>query len=153
MTDAPQDRKEHFFAVVLPALKRAGYLEYGAQTRLSAETGMNPGTVSRLVRGKTIPDVEALPPLAKAIGVGALDLLVAAGYLPDEYLESHQPLSETNQSQVGSRPITPEEAADELGITDDVGRAIFLGMVDRLKNSTPGDGQEDEASGGTAAQM
>ena len=153
MTDAPPGREQRFFAVVLPALKRAGYFEYGAQTRLAAETGMSPGTVSRLVRGRTIPDVESLPPLAKAIGVSALDLLVAAGYLPDEYLESQQPLSETKQSQVGSRPITPEEAADELGITDDVGRAIFLGMVDRLKNSAPDDGQEDDASGGEAVQM
>jgi transcriptional regulator with XRE-family HTH domain len=153
MTDAPQGREQRFFAVVLPALKRAGYFEYGAQTRLSAETGMNPGTVSRLVRGKTIPDVESLPPLAKVIGVSALDLLVAAGYLPDEFLQSHQPLSETDPSQVGSRPITPEEAADELGITDEVGRAIFLGMVDRLKNSAPDDSQDDEASGGEAVQM
>ena len=157
MTDAPQGREQRFFAVVLPALKRAGYFEYGAQTRLAAETGMSPGTVSRLVRGKTIPDVESLPPLAKALGLNPLELLVAAGYLPPEYLESQQTLSETNQSQVGSEGITPEEAAeqaaDRLGFTDEVRRSIFLGFVDSLKKTKPVDDQANEASGGAAAQM
>jgi transcriptional regulator with XRE-family HTH domain len=157
MTDAPQDREQRFFAVVLPALKRAGYFEYGAQTRLSAETGMSPGTVSRLIRGKTIPDVESITPLAKAIGISPLDLLIAAGYLPEDFLQSQQVLSETNQSPVGSEKITPEEAAeqsaDRLGFTDDVRRSIYLGFVHSLKKTKPADNQADEAPGGTAAQM
>jgi transcriptional regulator with XRE-family HTH domain len=153
MTDAPQGRAQQFFAVVLPALKTAGYTGYGSQQRLADDTGMSPGTVSRLVRGKTIPDIASFPALAKAIGVPPLELLVLAGILPTESLESHQTLSETNQSQVGSERITPEEAADRLGFHDEVRRSIFFGLVDTLKKSKPDDIEADEDSGGAEAQM
>lgn len=152
MTDAPQGREAKFFALVLPALEEAGYTAYGHQQRLVADTGMNKSTASRLLRGESIPHVKFFPPLAAAIGLDPTELLVAAGHLPPEYLESQQTLSESNQSQVGSEGITPEKAADRLGFQDDVRRAIFLGFVESLKN-TPEEGQANEKSGGAAAQM
>lgn len=151
MTDTPQDREEAFFAVVLPALKAAGYTGYGSQQRLADDTGMSPGTVSRLVRGKTIPDVESIPALAKAIGLDPLDLLVKARYLPADFLEPQQTLSETSRSQVGSEGITPEEAADRLGFHDEVRRSIFFGMIDTLKNAKPENEQPGTPSSGDAA--
>lgn len=154
MTDTPQGRAEKFFAVVLPALKRAGYAEYGSQVRLQEVTGMSAGTASRLVRGKTIPDIQFFPALAKVLDMSPLELLVLAGHFPPSALQSQQTLSETNQSQVGSEGITPESAADRLGFQDDVRRAIFLGFVESLKNTKPeAEGDSDENSGGAAAQM
>ncbi len=154
MKDAPQDRVEQFFAVVLPALRAAGYMEYGAQARLVSDVGISPSTASRLVRGKTIPDIEVFPALAKVLGLTTLELLVAADFLPAEELQSRQTLSETNPSQVGSEvgSLTLEEAADGLGITDEVGRAMFFAMADRLKRTAP-DADQDDAAGGAAAQM
>jgi transcriptional regulator with XRE-family HTH domain len=153
MTDAPQGRVQQFFAVVLPALTEAGYTGYGSQQRLADATGMSPGTVSRLVRGKTIPDIQFFPALAEAIGMSPLKLLVLAGVFPEETLESHQPLSETNQSQVGSEGITPEKAADRLGFHDDVRRAIFVGFVESLRKTEPEGPGETKDSGDAAAQM
>jgi transcriptional regulator with XRE-family HTH domain len=152
MTDAtPQGRAQKFCALVLPALEAAGYTGYGSQQRLVADTGMNKSTVSRLLKGEQIPHVKWFPALAKAIGKDPVELLIAAGILPPEYLESQQTLSENNQSQVGSGSITPEEAAERLGIHDDVGRYTFFAVIDKLK-SPP---HEDDADnpGGTAAQM
>lgn len=153
MTDSPQGHAEQFFAVVPPALKAAGYTGYGSQQRLADATGMSPGTVSRLVRGKTIPDIQFFPALAKVIDMSPLELLVLAGVFPPDALESQKTLSETNQSQVGSEGITPEKAADRLGFQDEVRRAIFLGFVESLKNLKPDGDEANRNAGGTAAQM
>ncbi|MFI1732670.1 helix-turn-helix domain-containing protein [Streptomyces acidicola] len=153
MTDAPQGRVQKFFAVVLPRLKEAGYDGYGSQARLIDATGMSPGTVSRLVRGKTIPDIQFFPALAKVVGMSPLELLVLAGHFPEEALQSQETLSETNQSQVGSKGITPEEAADRLGFHDEVRRSIFFGMIDTLRNAKPDNQNDGTTSGDAAAQM
>lgn len=147
MTDAPTSREERFFALVLPALDRAGYATYGGQQKLVADTGLNKSTASRLLRGETIPHVKFFPKLAKALRLDPVELLVAAEVVPPEYLESQQALSETDRSQVGSS-LTPEEVADQWGILDDVGRFTFFAVVEKLTTD-----EADEAdSGGTAAQ-
>lgn len=153
MTDAPQGREAKFFALVLPALAAAGYNAYGQQQKLMAETGMSSSTASRLLRGESIPHVKSFPALAAAIGLDATEMLVAAEYLPPEYLESQQALSESKQSQVRSEVITPEKAADDLGFQDDVRRAVFLNVVESLKITKPKSVQPDEGSGGAAVQM
>jgi transcriptional regulator with XRE-family HTH domain len=148
MTDAPTERGRRFFALVLPALEEAGYTAYGGQQRLVADTGMNKSTVSRLIKREQIPHVKFFPALATVTGKDPVELLVAADILPPEYLESQQTLSETGQSRVGSGSITPEEAAERLGIHDDVGLYTFLAVVEKLTN----DDADDAAPGGTAAQ-
>jgi transcriptional regulator with XRE-family HTH domain len=152
MTDAPPGREARFFALVLPALEDAGFATYGQQTRLMAETGMSKSTASRLLRGEGMPHVKFFPALAKAIDLDPVELLVASGHLPPEYLESQQTLSENNPSQVGSTRITPETAADRLGFQDEVRRAVFLSVVESLKITKP-DEQSDDDSGGAAARM
>lgn len=153
MTEPPLTREQKFFALVLPALDRAGYTAYGMQQKLMAETGMSSSTASRLLRGESIPHVKFFPSLAVAIGVDATEMLVAAEHLPPEYLESQQTLSENKQSQVGSEGLTPERAADRLGFQDDVRRAVFLNFVESLKLTKPQGVQSDEDAGGSAAQM
>ncbi|WP_326779659.1 helix-turn-helix transcriptional regulator [Streptomyces longwoodensis] len=114
-----------------------------------ADTGMSSSSVSRLIKGEQIPHVKFFPALAAVTGLNPVELLVAAEILPREYLESQQTLSENNPSQVGSDSITPEEAAERLGIRDDVGRYTFLAVVDKLRE----DEAEAENPGGKAAQM
>ena len=149
MTDAPTGREERFFALVLPALERAGYTAYGMQQKLMADTGLNKSTASRLLRGETIPHVKSFPALANALGLDPIELLVAAEVVPPEYLESQQALSETDRSQVGSGSLTPEEAANQLGIHDDVGRFTFFAVVEKLTTEADAD---DADPGGTTAQ-
>ncbi|MET7321463.1 helix-turn-helix transcriptional regulator [Streptomyces sp. NPDC005549] len=146
MTDAPTSREERFFALVLPALERAGYATYGGQQKLVADTDMNKSTASRLLRGETIPHVKFFPKLAKALRLDPVELLVAAEIVPPEYLESQQALSETDRSQVGSN-LTPEEVADQWGILDDVGRFTFFAVVEKLM---PNDADEADPGDATA---
>jgi len=148
MTDAPTRREQQFFALVLPALERAGYTAYGMQQKLMADTGLNRSTASRLLRGETIPHVKSFPALAKALRLDPIELLVAAGVLPPEYLESQQALSETDRSQVGSGSLTPEEAAAQLGIHDEVGRFTFFAVVEKLTEDS-----DDAAPGSSTAQV
>jgi len=152
MTDAPTPRERKFFALVYPALEAAGYTKYGHQQRLMADTGMNKSTASRLLRQEQIPHVKSFPALAKAIGLDPVEMLVAAEILPPEYLESQQTLSETKRSQVGSGSTTLEEAAEGLGIHDDVGKFTFYAVVEKLRNPER-EVSDADTPGGTAAQM
>ncbi|MFF2189299.1 helix-turn-helix domain-containing protein [Streptomyces sp. NPDC058155] len=151
MTDAPT-RAQRFAALVVPAAERAGYIGHGAGARLARDTGMSETSVSRMLAGTSIPKPEFLQPLAEAIGLDVRELLVAGLGLDPKIF---RPLSETEQSQVGSRSITPSEAADRLGITDPIGREMLTATIERLRRlqdeSAPG--QNDSDNGGTAARM
>jgi transcriptional regulator with XRE-family HTH domain len=146
MTDAPT-HAERFAAVVAPAAKAAGYYGHGAQARLAREIGMSESSVSRMLKGQAVPDIKFIDPLAEALGLDAIDLLVHTGLLPRKYLQS-QP--ETDRSPVRSR--TSDDVADEFGITDVVGRHMLAATIERLvREEQEGDGVDD-SHGGTAAQ-
>ena len=145
----PPTHAERFAAVVRPAAAEAGYTGHGSQARLARDTGMSESSVSRMLKGQAIPELRFLAPLADAIGMSPIDLLIKTGLIAPESLRT---LSETEPSQVGSRPITPEDAAERLGIRDEVGRQMFLGVVERLTRYEDASDQAEDSTGGTAAQ-
>jgi len=150
MTDVPQTRAQRFRDIVVPAAERAGYTGHGAKARFSRDTGMPDSSVTRLWQGKALPEARFYSAIAEATGLNLGTLLVEGGVLSHEALRS---LSETDRSQVGSG-LTVEDAADRLGIKDDVGRQIFYATYERLKRlerDTAVDRPTDH--GGTAAQM
>lgn len=130
MTDATPTHAQRFAAVVGPAAKRAGYTGHGAQARLARDTGMSESTISRMLKGQAVPELRVLEPLAVAIGMNPIELLVKTGLLSPE---SRQSLSETDRSQVRSPSIAAEEAADRAGINDAVGRQMLAATIERLK--------------------
>lgn len=146
--DAPHTPAERFLALIRPAAQRAGYLDYGGRARLARDTGITDSTISRMLKGQSIPEVAFFEPLAKALDLSVLDLLVAAGIV------SGPSLSETHPSRVRSVPTTPEEAADALGITSREGVEMFLGVVERLRRGEADEPREndDEATGGQVAR-
>ncbi|CAL9530891.1 helix-turn-helix domain-containing protein [Streptomyces sp. enrichment culture] len=103
----------------------------GARARFAADSGLSPSTVSRLLRGYGATDIGTLTTLAKGLGIPLGEVLVRAGVLSREELDAVQ------HPPTGPRRITPEQAADELGIEDDQARRIFLGMVDTLRTPPP----------------
>jgi transcriptional regulator with XRE-family HTH domain len=151
MTDGTPTRAQRFAAIVVPAAERAGYTGHGAKARFSRDTGMPDSSVTRLWQGKALPDARFYPAIAEAIGLSLGALLVEGGVLSHEALRS---LSETDPSQVRSK-LTVEEAADGLGIKDDVGRQMFYATYERLmrtqQDEAPDNGDADH--GGTAAHM
>ncbi|GAB2731417.1 hypothetical protein [Streptomyces bullii] len=152
MTDTPHQptRAQRFRNIVVPAAERAGYIGHGAKARFARETGMTDSTVTRLWQGTAVPDARFYLKIAEVTGLELGTLLVEGVGLPPEALPS---LSETDRSQVGSG-LSPEEAADRLGIRDDVGREVFFRTVDRLRRLEEDDSTErGNDHGGAAAQM
>lgn len=147
MTDGTPTRARQFAELVVPAAERAGYKGHGAKARFARDTGMTDSTVTRLWQGTAVPDGRFYAAISQVTGIDLGTLLVEGGVLSPEHLQS---LSETGRSQVGSA-LTPEEAADQLGIT--VGRDIFYATVEGLKR-LEAEAPDDQADrGGTAAQM
>jgi len=149
MTDATPTRAQRFRDIVVPAAERAGYTGHGAKARFARDTGMTESSVTRMWQGNAVPDARFYDAISQVIGINLGTLLVEGGVLSPESLQS---LSETDRSQVGSG-LTPEEAAERLGIRDEVGRQLFYATIERLKRleDDPSDTTADR--GGTAAQM
>ncbi|MFF8901723.1 helix-turn-helix domain-containing protein [Streptomyces lydicus] len=143
--DTPPTRAQRFAAAVAPAAHRAGYTGRGANARLARDAGIPESTVSRMMLGKTIPDPKSFEALARAINLPVADLLVEAGIV------SAESLTESTRSQVRSQPASLEEVADELGITDPIGREMFYGTVERLRKQEQQQAP-DGTSGGVAAE-
>ncbi|MGW1533935.1 hypothetical protein [Streptomyces aureus] len=149
MTDATPTRAQRFAALVVPAAERAGYTGHGAKARFARDTGMTESSVTRMWQGGALPDARFYDAISSAVGVDLGALLVEGGILSPESLQS---LSETDPSQVGSS-LTPEEAADRLGIRDEVGRQLFYATIERLQRLENQPGDEAAERGGAAAQM
>jgi transcriptional regulator with XRE-family HTH domain len=149
MTDATPTRAERFRDVVVPAAEQAGYTGHGHKARFARDTGMPESSVGRMWSGKTVPDARFYAAISEAVGVDLGTLLVEGGVLSPEALQS---LSETDRSQVGSR-LTPEGAADRLGIRDEVGRQVFFTTLERLKRLEDDAPDPAADNGGAAAQM
>jgi transcriptional regulator with XRE-family HTH domain len=142
-------RAQRFAAVVVPAAERAGYTGHGAKARFARDTGMTESSVTRLWQGKAIPDPRFFEPITEAAGIHPGVLFVEAGLLSPESLQS---LSETDRSQVGSG-LTPEEAADGLGIQGEVDRQMFFGTIERLRRLQAAKGADHADPGEAAAEM
>lgn len=144
-------RARRFAEIVVPAAERAGYTGHGFKARFARDTGMTESSVGRMWAGASLPDPRFYEAIAEVTGVPLGKLLVESGILKAESLQS---LSETDRPPVSSR-LTPEEAADRLGIRDEVGRQMFLATYERLmrlENEDAADRAADDR-GGTAAQM
>lgn len=125
--DEEPSRAEKFAAVVKPAAARAGYTGRGAIARLARDSGLPETTISRMLAGERIPDPRSFEALASALQISIGELLVGAEIV------STSTLHQIATTPVRSHPISVEEAADDLGITDPVDRQMFAGMVERLR--------------------
>ncbi|MET9291148.1 helix-turn-helix transcriptional regulator [Streptomyces sp. NPDC003077] len=133
MTSRPAHHTPQTFATWLrDQLSVRGYAERGGQKRFSADSGISPATVSRLLRADGLPDLRTLQLLSQALHVALGEILVRAGVAePEDLAAAARPISPD--------PITPAQAAAELGITDPQAIHVFESMVGALR--TPGDGR------------
>jgi hypothetical protein len=149
MTDGTPTRAKQFAAIVVPAAERAGYTGHGAKARFARDTGMAESSVTRMWQGSSLPDARFYAAIAEVTHLDLRTLLVEGGVLTPESLQS---LSETDRSQVGSS-LTPEEAADRLGIRDEVGRQLLYATIERLKRLESESSDHAADNGEAAAQM
>jgi transcriptional regulator with XRE-family HTH domain len=152
MTDqTPVSNLQRFAEYVSAAARRAGYdidsPRGGGKTQLARDSGISASTISRVLSGTRALDPSYFEGLARALRVPLQELLTRAGIISSDSLRTWP------ESAVRSRPITPREAADELGITDPIDREMFLAMVDRLRRQKEAKrARDNEADGGAAAE-
>lgn len=99
----------------------------GGKSAFATDSGISPSSVTRLLRGDGVSDTRVLALLAAALQVPLGEVLVRAGVLEESELRAVQ------HPETGARRITPEQAADELGITDDQSRRLFVNMTQTLQ--------------------
>ncbi|MFJ1731508.1 helix-turn-helix domain-containing protein [Streptomyces sp. NPDC088254] len=108
----------------------------GGRTAFAEDSGISPSTVTRLLRGEMPTDTRILRTLAESIDVPYPEVLVRAGVMTPDELAAIQ-----ERRPAPGRRMTPEEAADELGITDPAERKVFVNMTQTLSRSAPNDGE------------
>ncbi|MGE9695950.1 helix-turn-helix domain-containing protein [Streptomyces sp. CH6] len=101
----------------------------GGQSRFATDAGIGHGTVSRLLRGQAAPETRVLQLIAEALRVPLAEVLIAAGVI------THDQLAAVQTRPPRPAPLTPEEAADELGIRDPQSRALFVSMTETLRTT------------------
>lgn len=100
----------------------------GARTRFADDSGIGRATISRILNGQGATDIRVLTQLAAALGTPLGTVLIIAGLVtPDDLQAIQHPHPNPEQR------ITPEQAADRLGITDPTQRAVFLASVAALQ--------------------
>lgn len=126
-------------------LTRRGYdlsMRGGGRGRFAAESGISASTIGRFLRGDDFtPDIGNLGLLAQALRLPLGEVLVRAGILDESELRGVQ------EPTPGTRHITPEEAADELGITDPQARAVFIATTEALQRQRPAGASDDRRAG------
>lgn len=124
MTDSPIER---LGAYVHRAAIAAGYAidrpRNGELSRLAADSGMSITTLHRLLSGDRMPDPRYLAQLARVLDVPAAELFIEAGILSAADL----------QPRPVTRPLTPDEAADALGIHDEASRGILKEALRKIR--------------------
>ncbi|MEU3096891.1 helix-turn-helix transcriptional regulator [Streptomyces sp. NPDC006967] len=111
------------------ALTRHGYDldERGARRKIAEASGIPPATVSRLLRDTGQPDLSTCYAIGRLLGIRVMPILVRAGHLPPEVLETEPQAPERPHS-----PTTEEEALTALGLTTDTDRAAVRAMINAL---------------------
>ncbi|MFH8403765.1 helix-turn-helix domain-containing protein [Streptomyces sp. NPDC018019] len=128
MTSGAAHSPQTFATWLREQLDQRGYTERGGQKRFATDSGISPATVSRLLRADGIPDLKTLTLLAEAVRVPLGELLVRAAIAkPEDLAAAARPISPD--------PITPQQAAAELGITDPQSVAAFEAMVSALRGT------------------
>ncbi|MGW6566485.1 hypothetical protein [Streptomyces sp. NPDC054975] len=114
-------------------------LRSGGRTRFAEDSGISAASVGRLINSGDVKDIKVLSLLAETLRVPLGEVLVRAGILEESELRAVQNPPPT------PHPMTPDQAADALGIDDDLDRELFRNTVDTLR-------RRRRRSGGQAAQ-
>ncbi|RLU84032.1 transcriptional regulator [Streptomyces griseocarneus] len=106
---------ERFASWVESLMRERGYdidsPRGGGRSRLAEDAGVHRAAVTRLLQRQSLPDLETMRALARALGVGLREMLIESG----KVTEGDLPLPGASCA-AGEGQITPEEACGLLGI-------------------------------------
>ncbi|MCX5362916.1 helix-turn-helix transcriptional regulator [Streptomyces sp. NBC_00124] len=133
------DSRADFGRWLRQQLESRGYdlrIRGGGQGKFAEDSGIGRATISRILSGQGATDTRVLAQLAAALHIPLGEVLVRAGILDPSELRAVQ-----EPPAPGERRITPEQAAEELGLTDEHRRRLFVNMTQTLQRTAPEGGQ------------
>ncbi|CAM5489684.1 hypothetical protein SROCM77S_03972 [Streptomyces rochei] len=92
-----------------------------------------------MLRGQGAPETRVLETLAETLDLPLAEVLVAAGILTRDVLLA------IRQQTPRTDPLTPEAAAEELGITDPQGVELFVSFTETLRRQRAANGGDHAA--------
>ncbi|KFG03533.1 DNA-binding protein [Streptomyces scabiei] len=144
----------HAFAAWIEGVMRAhGYdidgPRGGGRTRLAEDAGVHRAAITRLLQRRSMPDLETMRGLSRALGVPVRDLLIRSGKLTEQDLP-RPPAPPGTTTAAEAQPLSAEQAARALGIPEHL-RAAFVRITEELRHGTAPDSTVPDADAGTDA--
>lgn len=145
-----------FGAHVTRLAKKAGFdLTPGqaGRTELAETAGLSVWAIGRILSGEALPRPENFQRIAQAVNAQTTELLTVAGIIPpEEFKRNPTSASDTNEDVLSpGLPVSPETAADLLGVTHPMVRPGLVQYIDqavRLQNELDRGPQGAAAQGG-----
>jgi len=133
------DHIEEFAAWVEDVMRERGYdidsPRGGGKTKLAEDAGVHRAAITRLLQRQSMPDLETMRGLSRALGIPVRDVLIRSGKLTEEDLPQ-APAPPTEPAATGGPYLSAEQAAAALGIPENL-RAAFVQITEQLRLGTP----------------
>lgn len=152
-SDAEQVKE--FAAWIEAVMRRRGYdidsPRGGGKTKLAEDAGVHRAAITRLLQRQSMPDLETMRGLARALGIPVREVLIRSGRLTEEDLpQAPAPSGEGAAAGAaeGEPRLSAEQAAVALGIPEHL-RAAFVQITEQLRlgsvTPTPQGGRDGQA--------
>ncbi|GAA5057189.1 helix-turn-helix domain-containing protein [Streptomyces similanensis] len=143
------ERIEEFAGWVEGAMRARGYdidsPRGGGRTKLAEDAGVHRAAVTRLLQRQSMPDLDTMRGLARALGVPVRDVLIRSGKLAEEDLPQ-TPAPSPAAAPTGGAALSAEQAAVALGIPEHL-RAAFVQITEQLRVGGAGAPDQRETDG------
>ncbi|MGW2521791.1 helix-turn-helix domain-containing protein [Streptomyces sp. NPDC001617] len=132
---------EEFAAWIEDVMRARGYdidsPRGGGKTKLAEDAGVHRAAVTRLLQRQSMPDLDTMRGLARALRVPVRDVLIRSGKLTEEDLpQSPAPPTAVSPSP-GAPALSAEQAAAALGIPEHL-RSAFVQITEQLRVGAAG---------------
>ncbi|WP_200303754.1 helix-turn-helix domain-containing protein [Streptomyces adelaidensis] len=103
----------------------------GGKTKLAEDAGVHRAAITRLLQRQSMPDLETMRGLSRALGIPVRDVLIRSRKLTEEDLPQ-APAPPDTAAASGGDAISVEQAATALGIPEHL-RAAFVQITEQLR--------------------
>ncbi|MEW2399590.1 helix-turn-helix transcriptional regulator [Streptomyces sp. NPDC046862] len=148
------EQVEEFAAWIEAVMRRRGYdidsPRGGGKTKLAEDAGVHRAAITRLLQRQSMPDLETMRGLARALGIPVREVLIRSGRLTEEDLpQAPAPSGVAAAGAVEGEPrLSAEQAAVALGIPEHL-RTAFVQITEQLRLGAvapaPQGGQDGQA--------
>ncbi|GAA3769533.1 helix-turn-helix domain-containing protein [Streptomyces phyllanthi] len=120
----------------------------GGKTKLAEDAGVHRAAITRLLQRQSMPDLETMRGLSRALGIPVRDVLIRSGKLAEEDLPRTSASAPAAGGVAGEPYLSAEQAAAALGIPEHL-RAAFVQITEQLRlgavTTPPHKGPDEQA--------